>query len=129
MDTLTLPTPCILDDKPVTLPCFEMRKMLEDCKTQMYNLIQELKEKHRLQRRYVLTAMKSDRKFLYEQQRTVSRNSRRTSCEDEDLTAGIVVAPQMFKKVINEEEDLDQESSGHKFVRVSFHIPTETDEN
>lgn len=78
--------------------------MLQDYKSQMYNLITELKEKHRLQRRSVLTSTKSYRKYHYKEKEIVSTNSQTVSHEDEDLTAGIVALP-VLRKALTECED------------------------
>jgi len=98
-----------------------MRKMLQDYKTQTYNLIVELKEKHRLERRFVLRTMKNSRKFLYEQRNIVSANSQRTSQEEEDLTTGLVALPASRKAMILTEQQQDRPNCS--LVRVSFHIP------
>lgn len=118
-------SPCISDNKPTTLPSFEMRKMLQDYKSQAYNLIMELKEKHRLERRYILRTMKSSRKFQYEQREIVSANSQRTSYEEEDLTTGLVALPAWRRALILNEHEDQQESPNYNLVRVSFHIPNE----
>jgi len=101
-----------------------MRKMLQDYKTQTYNLIMELKEKHRIERKSVLRTMNNSRKFLYEQRDIVSANSQRTSHEEEDLTHGLVVLPTSRKAMILTENQ--QERPNYNLVRVSFHIPDET---
>lgn len=98
--------------------------MLQDYKTQTYNLIMELKEKHRTERKSVLRTMNNSRKFLYEQRDIVSANSQRTSHEEEDLTHGLVVLPTSRKAMILTENQ--QERPNYNLVRVSFHIPDET---
>ena len=100
--------------------------MLQDYKTQMYNLITELKEKHRLQRRSILTAMKGNRKYLYAEKETVSSTSQRISNED-DLGQGIVAMP-VLRKALTEREG-EQQIRNRNLVRVSFHVPDETDNN
>lgn len=99
--------------------------MLQDYKSQAYNLIMELKEKHRLERRYILRTMKSSRKFQYEQREIVSANSQRTSYEEEDLTTGLVALPAWRRALILNEHEDQQESPNYNPVRVSFHIPNE----
>lgn len=98
--------------------------MLQDYKTQTYNLIMELKEKHRIERKSVLRTMNNSRKFLYEQRDIVSANSQRTSHEEEDLTHGLVLLPTARKAMILTENQ--QERPNYNLVRVSFHIPDET---
>jgi len=101
------------------MPSFEMRKILEDYKTQTYNLIMELKEKHRLERRSVLRTMKNSRKFLYEQRNIVSANSQRASYEEEDLTTGLAALSAFWT-------EHQQDRPNYNLVRVSFHIPDKT---
>ena len=108
------------------MPSFEMRKILEDYKTQTYNLIMELKEKHRIERRSVLRTMKNSRKFLYEQRNIVSANSQRASYEEEDLTTGLVALSASRKAMILTEHQQDRPN--YNLVRVSFHIPDKTSE-
>ena len=100
-----------------------MRKMLQDYKTQTYNLVMELKEKHQIERRSVLRTMKNSRKFLCEQRDIVSANSQRTSREEEDLTTGLVALPATRKAMILTEHQ--QERPNCNLVRVSFYIPDE----
>ena len=103
-----------------------MRKILQEYKSQMYTLITELKEKHRLQRRSILTATKTNRKYRYEDKETVVTNSQRMSHEDEDLPVGIVAQP-VLRKALTECED-QREIPNFVFARVSFHIPNKTDD-
>lgn len=98
--------------------------MLQDYKTHTFNLIMELKEKHRIERRSVLRTEKNSRKFLYEQRNIVSANSQRTNHEEEDLTTGLVVLPASRKAMILTEHQ--PERPNYNLVRVSFHIPDET---
>lgn len=100
-----------------------MRKILQDYKTQTYNLIKELQEKHQNERRSVLRKMKNSRKFLYEQRDIVSANSQRTSHEEEDSTNGLVALPATRKAMILTQHQ--QERPNCNLVRVSFHIPDE----
>ena len=98
--------------------------MLQDYKTHTFNLIMELKEKHRIERRSVLRTVKNSRKFLYEQRDIVSANSQRTNHEEEDLTTGLGVLPASRKAMILTEHQPERPNCN--LVRVSFHIPDET---
>lgn len=97
--------------------------MLQDYKTETYNLIMELKEKHQIERRSVLRKMKNSRKFLYQQRDIVSANSQRTSHGEEDSTTGLLALPATRQAMILTEHQ--QERPNCDLVRVSFHIPDE----
>ena len=100
--------------------------MLQDYKTQTYNLIMELKEKHQIERRSVFRRMKNSRKFLYERD-IVSANSQRTSQVEEDSTTGLLALPATRKAMILTEHQ--QERLNCDLVRVSFHIPDENNKD
>ena len=83
--------------------------MVEDFKTQMYNLTLELKEKHRLQRRHLLTVIKRNRKCKYKQRETGSIHS---------------------EQEVNRQENFREQSPNPSLLRrFSFHIAEEKGES
>lgn len=88
----------------------EFRELVEDFKTQMCDLVLELKEKYKLQKQRLLTVIKNGRGHRYEHQETkvdsYYQELGTSHSEDKnDLAAGIVVSRPFF-----EEEDLTVES-------------------
>ena len=88
----------------------EFRELVEDFKTQMCDLVLELKEKYKLQKQRLLTVIKNGRGHRYEHQETkvdsYYQELGTSHSEDKnDLAAGIVVSRPFF-----EEENLTVES-------------------
>ena len=88
----------------------EFRELVEDFKTQMCDLVLELKEKYKLQKQRLLTVIKNGRGHRYEHQETkvdsYYQEIGTSHSEDKnDLAAGIVVSRPFF-----EEENLTVES-------------------
>ena len=88
----------------------EFRELVEDFKTQMCDLVLELKEKYKLQKQRLLTVIKNGRGHRYEHQETKVNSYYQelgtSHSEDKnDLAAGIVVSRPFF-----EEENLTVES-------------------
>lgn len=88
----------------------EFRELVEDFKTQMCDLVLELKEKYKLQKQRLLTVIKNGRGHSYKQQETkldsYYQELGTSHSEDKnDLAAGIVVSRPFF-----EEENLTVES-------------------
>ena len=88
----------------------EFRELVEDFKTQMCDLVLELKEKYKLQKQRLLTVIKNGRGHRYEHQETTVDSYYQelgtSHSEDKnDLAAGIVVSRPFF-----EEENLTVES-------------------
>ena len=105
--------------------------MVTDLKSQVFKLALELKEKHKRQRRYHLTAKKNSRKYQYEQLEPSTKNSAKGSCEDEDLSSGIVAGPQMFQKAVGEQESLREQSPDPCLIEnlAPFHVKGEKRES
>ena len=88
----------------------EFRELVEDFKTQMCDLVLELREKYKLQKQRLLTVIKDGRGRRYKHQETkldsYYQKLRTSHSEDKnDLAAGIVVSRPFF-----EEENLTVES-------------------
>ena len=88
----------------------EFRELVEDFKTQVCDLVLELKEKYKLQKQRLLTVIKNGRGHSYKQQETkldsYYQELGTSHSEDKnDLAAGIVVSRPFF-----EEENLTVES-------------------
>lgn len=88
----------------------EFRELVEDFKTQMCDLVLELKKKYKLQKQRLLTVIKNGRGHRYEHQETkvdsYYQELGTSHSEDKnDLAAGIVVSRPFF-----EEENLTVES-------------------
>lgn len=88
----------------------EFRELVEDFKTQMCDLVLELKEKYKLQKQRLLTVIKNGRGHRYKHQETKVNSYYQelgtSHSEDKnDLAAGIVVSRPFF-----EEENLTVES-------------------
>ena len=93
--------------------------MVGEFKTHMCNLIEELKERHDRQKRFLLTTIKNGRRHLYEHRGTESKNYRgleARSEENNELTAGIVITRPIFK---------EDSVKAQKKTSVSFNIPKE----
>ena len=81
----------------------EFRELVEDFKTQMCDLVLELKEKYKLQKQRLLTVIKNGHRHRYKQQETkldsYYQELRTSHSEDKnDLAAGIVVSRPFFKE-------------------------------
>ena len=88
----------------------EFRELVEDFKTQMCDLVLELREKYKLQKQRLLTVIKNGRGDRYKHQETkldsYYQELRSSHSEDKNvLAAGIVVSRPFF-----EEENLTVES-------------------
>ena len=88
----------------------EFRELVEDFKTQMCDLVLELREKYKLQKQRLLTVIKNGRGDRYKHQETkldsYYQELRTSHSEDKNvLAAGIVVSRPFF-----EEENLTVES-------------------
>ena len=88
----------------------EFRELVEDFKTQMCDLVLELKEKYKLQKQRLLTVIKNGHGHRYKHQETkvdsYYQELGTSHSEDKnDLAAGIVVSGPFF-----EEENLTVES-------------------
>lgn len=88
----------------------EFRELVEDFKTQMCDLVLELKEKYKLQKQRLLTVIKNSRGHRYKHQETkldsyYQELGTSHSVDKNDLAAGIVASRPFFK-----EENLTVES-------------------
>lgn len=81
-----------------------MREMVEDLKNRVNSLVLELKEKHHRQKQDLLALKKNDRKDRYKQMENdsgFSRQCRRDSFNNNDLSTGIVVRKEIFENDID----------------------------
>ncbi|CAH3152977.1 unnamed protein product, partial [Pocillopora meandrina] len=119
------------DNRQVNLLSTEITQMVTDLKSQVFKLALELKEKHKRQRRCHLTAKKNSRKYQYEQLEPSTKNSAKDSCEDEDLSSGIVAGPRMFQKAVGEQESLREQSPDPCLIEnlAPFHVKGEKRES
>ena len=88
-----------------TFPSSEMREMVEGLRNRVNSLVLELKEKHHRQKQDFLALKKNDRKERYKQMEDdseFSRQCRRDSLDNDDLSTGIVIRKEIF------ENDMDK---------------------
>lgn len=78
--------------------------MTEGLKNRVNSLVLELKEKHRRQKHDLLALKKNDRKDTYKQMENdseFSRQCRRDSLDNNDLSTGIVARKEIFENDID----------------------------
>ena len=87
-----------------TFPSSEMREMVEGLKNRMNSLVLELKEKHHRQKQGLLALKKNDHKGRCKQienELEFSRQCRRDSLDNNDLSTGIVVRKTICENDMN----------------------------
>ena len=81
-----------------------MREMVEGLKNRVNSLALELKEKHHRQKQSLLALKKNDHKNRYKQMESnleFTRQCRRGSLDNNDLSAGIIVRKEIFETDMN----------------------------